>query len=102
MTIAIKTTEQLLEQDEFTWGAWMQACGWNEQSAVEAMEAAFEYGHCLCLNQPELDDDEAGVWDGGVAIQAGLVMYVGSDGPSGGTGATRVRLLLADDTFAVH
>lgn len=99
-----KTVAELLACGEMSWGAWVEAHGWDVKKAVAAMEHLTVEGDAyFYLIQPEVTDEEDGVWDGGVEYREmdGLVWYVGGDGPSGGSGAKRERQVIADDRFEV-
>lgn len=101
-----KTAEQLVtwdggNQTNFTFGEWVQAHGWNVQAAVSALNALFEDNVQPYLDQPEIEDECDGVWDGSFTMEDGQPWYVGSDGPHGATG-TRKRRVLANDTITLY
>lgn len=88
---------QLMKDGEFTLDQWV-ACFDGLHAAIAALEGTFEAGlDTVCLRQ-SAPDDEA-VWDGGFAVvNDWQVWYIGSDGPSGGTGAER-RVAVTPDSI---
>lgn len=59
----------------------------------------------ISLQQPEYVDKDGqpdgGIWDGVLTFEDGQFWYIGSDGPSGGSGETMRRRVNPSDTFDV-
>lgn len=97
--VTLRTPETLLKQEEFTFGEWVQAHGWDVAKAIAALDKAMEDDLCPSLQQHEDDAGDNGVWDGGFEMVNGSPMFVGNDGPSGGSGVIRQRVIRAIDVI---
>lgn len=116
----VPPTLKLLRSDSFTWGEWKRACFEESQSCLPG-EVLAEYMTGdravskeiywqIRLIEHGQDEDTAeltGIWDGhpdtmehpteGTLID----IWAGSDGPGGGTGQVRYRVLEAKSLFRV-
>jgi hypothetical protein len=106
----MKTVDELFESDEFTFGSLMESVSWNAEAAYEYLNDFINKnrytGSFPSLRQVDGGGDQPEVWDGGFLLDKNeqgrmILVYVGADGPSGGSGKTVQRVVHADDVIEI-